>query len=76
MRLVRNDKVIRATQKSYEVLYKDRGFKPEEEVKKEEFPAYDDVVKADIRKMLDDKGIEYNERDNKSELYELLVGSD
>lgn len=48
----------------------------EEEAKQEDFPAYEDVVKADIRKMLDDKDIEYNERDNKSELYELLVGSD
>ena len=46
------------------------------EPKKVEVPAYDDVVKADIRDLLDDKGIEYNERDNKTVLYELLVGSD
>lgn len=37
---------------------------------------YDDVTIADITKLLDDRGIDYNSRDTKQELYDLLLGSD
>lgn len=38
--------------------------------------AYNDVTKSDIAKMLRKKGISYNKRDTKEELYDLLLGSD
>lgn len=38
--------------------------------------AYNDVTKSDIRDLLSEKGIEYNSRDNKVELYDLLLGSE
>lgn len=37
---------------------------------------YDEVTIADITKLLDDRGIDYNSRDTKQELYDLLLGSD
>lgn len=38
--------------------------------------AYNDITKAEIGQLLEDKGIEYNARDTKRELYNLLLGSD
>lgn len=37
---------------------------------------YNDLTKAEIAESLDEKGIDYNSRDTKKELYELLSGSD
>lgn len=38
--------------------------------------AYDDVTRADITKLLDNKRIAYNSKNTKQELYDLLLGSD
>lgn len=38
--------------------------------------AYDDVTKSDIAKLLRNRGIDYNKRDTKQELYDLLLGSE
>lgn len=37
---------------------------------------YDDVTKSDIVKQLGLKGISYNKRDSKRDLYDLLLGSE
>ena len=37
---------------------------------------YDDMTKADITKLLGDKGMEHNPRDTKQKLYDLLLGGD
>lgn len=37
---------------------------------------YEEITKADIIKMLEEKGIEHNPRDKKEDLYNLLLGSD
>lgn len=41
-------------------------------VEKTQLPAFDDLVKRDIKAMLDDGGVEYDERATKKELYEKL----
>lgn len=37
---------------------------------------YNELTKAEISELLDDKRIDYNSRDNKEKLVELLLGSD
>lgn len=39
---------------------------------KEELSNYEEMTKAEIKAILDTKGIEYNDRDNKSTLIKLL----
>lgn len=38
--------------------------------------AYDEATKTDIEQLLTEKGIDYNNRNTKQELYDLLLGSD
>lgn len=38
--------------------------------------AYDEVTKTDIEQLLTEKDIDYNNRNTKQELYDLLLGSD
>lgn len=37
---------------------------------------YDDMTKAEIGELLSERGIDYNPRDNKTKLIDLLLGSD
>ncbi len=38
--------------------------------------ALDEITKAEIADLLTDRGIKYNKKDNKQELYNLMLGSD
>lgn len=45
-------------------------------VELKDLPVYDEVTKADIRQLLDEQGIAYDNRANKSVLYDLLAESE
>ena len=74
----KGDKVIRATEKAFRVLYKEQGYKTydstEKDVKSEiEVPfadetQLDNLTNAEIKELLDEAGIEYGNRDTKAEL--------
>ena len=77
----KGDKVIRATEKAFRVLYKEQGYKPcnsmEKPVESEiEVPFSDestinnlqDLTNAEIKEILDRLGIAYGNRDTKAEL--------
>lgn len=71
--LVKDGKTIRATQKAYEVIYKSDGYK----IKGQEEPdqlGYEDITVAEIKDILDKDGVEYNEKDTKPVLFDLLRG--
>lgn len=81
----KDNHVISATGKAFNLLYKSRGYKannePTGEPKTEgkqgsNVVAYDEVTKAEIGQLLAEKHIEHNSRQNKQELYDLLLGSD
>lgn len=97
MKLIKDGKVIEATEKAYNLIYKHRGFKIynpdthllaylEREIDKtdevdaieeiEEIKPYGDITKAEIIEELAIKGIEYNPRDKKQVLYDLLIKGD
>lgn len=63
--IIKDGKVIQATEKAYRVVYKGLGYKPYN-------PELDDITKDEIMARLDEEGIEYNPRDRKEELYKLL----
>lgn len=50
------------------------GKTKQEDVKQEETFDYDNATKADITALLDEREIEYNARDTKQDLYDLLQG--
>lgn len=49
-----------------------KEFKPEQSISKMETVDYEEMTKAEIKELLDLKGIKYNDRDNKATLIELL----
>lgn len=53
---------------------REQALKQETVSKKEivESVDYEELTKAELKEMLDEKGIEYSDRDNKSKLIELL----
>ena len=82
-------RIIYATKKAYEVLYKRQGFRKAEDelIDATERPVIenkqdrhivgiDDITKTEISEMLSKKGIEHNPKDKKEVLYDLMVGSD
>ena len=86
MKLIKGNKIINATEKAYKVIYKNLGYKPydkeflnepvTDEDKGTNTKSYDDITKAEIIEELDRKGIEYNPRDKKQVLYDLLIKGD
>ncbi|WP_313150954.1 hypothetical protein [Lysinibacillus capsici] len=71
-------RVINATERAYELLYKGRGFKIYEEQEPVDFSTLDanelDEYKvADLKKYLDDKNIKYKSSDNKDDLITLIL---
>lgn len=86
MKLIKGNKIINATEKAYKVIYKDLGYKPydkeflnepvADEDKGTNIKPYDDITRAEIIEELDRRGIEYNPRDKKQVLYDLLVKGD
>jgi len=79
-------KTIKATEKAFNLLYKNRGFKPLEneplnqpvEDNKESIDVLgiEDYTKAQIVEILSQRGIEHNPRDRKDILYGLLVAGE
>ena len=86
MKLIKGNKIINATEKAYKVIYKNLGYKPydkeflnepvADEDKGTNIKLYDDITRAEIIEELDRKGIEYNPRDKKQVLYDLLIKGD
>ena len=86
MKLIKGNKIINATEKAYKVIYKNLGYKPydkeflnepvADEDKGTNIKLYDDITRAEIIEELDRRGIEYNPRDKKQVLYDLLIKGD
>ena len=78
------EKIIRATDKAYETIYKHRGFHPyietladptediDPEIPFVEPPTIDDLTKDEIIDLLKEADIPHNPRDRKGDLYNLL----
>lgn len=89
MKLIKGNKIINATEKAYNVVYKSLGFKiyKDEEIDLAEQPTneedegtnvigIDNITKSEIIEILTEKGIEHNPRDKKEILYNLMVQGD
>ena len=77
MKLIKGDNVITSTEKAYNLIYKPKGYvvySEVEEIKPTKF-VYDDMTKSQIMDELSELNIEYNSKNKKQELFELL-GSD
>lgn len=79
MKLIKGNKVINATEKAYRVVYKGMGYMEcglngHEEIRFADISEIENVTKAEIMQMLDERDIDYNQRDKKEELYNLLTG--
>lgn len=61
-------RVVEVTERAYEVLYKDRGFKP---VGNEE-SGLASKTKKELQAILETYNIEYSKRSNKEELISLI----
>lgn len=75
-------RVINATERAYEILYKGRGFKPYEEKPFVDLSKLDPVTLDDeytipaLKKYLDGQGIKYKSNDSKDELIDLIIGDE
>lgn len=82
----KENKVIRATEKAFNLLYKNRGYRPLEnkplnqpvEDNKEPIDVLgiEDYTKAQIVEILSQKGISHNPKDRKDTLYSLLMAGE
>ena len=72
-------RVINATERAYELLYKGRGYKPYEEKPFVDLSKLDPVTLDDeytipaLKKYLDGKSIKYKSSDNKDDLITLIL---
>ena len=85
IKLIKGDRVIKASEKAYRYLYKARGYKPFNPAKNGPVEAdntqvgindYQSMTKAEIGKVLTARGIDFNPRDRKEKLIELLAEGD
>ncbi len=89
MKLIKGNKIINATEKAYEVVFKHLGYKIYNNEKNDltEQPTNEDeegintigidnITKAEIIEILTQKGIDHNPRDKKEILYNLMVQGD
>ena len=83
--LIKGNKVIRASEKAFRIIYKARGYKPFNPAENRPMEAdnaqvgindYQGMTKAEIGKALASRGIDFNPRDRKEKLIELLVEGD
>ena len=70
MKIKRQGTVRFVTERAFLQTFKPLGYEIVEEPKQEK--TVDDYTKAEIMELLDEKGIEYNDRDKKADLFELL----
>lgn len=86
MKLIKGKKIINATEKAYRVIFKDLGYKIYEDEESDHVKqpvsedkegtnaiGIDDITKAEIIEILNEKGIEHNPRDKKEILYDLMI---
>ena len=85
MKLIKGKKIIKASEKAFRIIYKARGYKPynpaeNEPTKKDKVSVdtkgHEDMTKAEIAEILTEKGIDFNPRDRKDKLLELLMAGD
>ena len=89
MKLIKGNKIINATEKAYEVVFKHLGYKvySDKEIDLTEQPTNEDkegintigidnITKAEIIEILTQKGIDHNPRDKKEVLYNLMAQGD
>lgn len=75
-------RIINATERAFELLYKGRGFKPYEEKPFVDLSKLDPVTLDEeytipaLKKYLDGKRIKYKSNDNKDELIALIIGDE
>lgn len=78
MNIIKDGKIIDVTEKAFDVIYKDKGYKPYNadtvKTKKEDLEEanYDKLTKDEIIAKLEEKNINHNPNDLKAELLELL----
>ena len=89
MKLIKGNRIINATEKAYEVVFKHLGYKIYNNEKNDltEQPTNEDkegintigidnITKAEIIEILTQKGIDHNPRDKKEVLYNLMAQGD
>jgi len=79
-------KIIKATETAFNLLYKNRGFRPleneplnqpvEENKEPIDVLGIEDYTKAQIVEILSQRGIKHNTKDRKDILYDLLVAGE
>ena len=80
MKLIKDKHIIIATEKSYRVLYRGRGYVPYNDSPIESNPiindelVYDELTKSQIAVKLDKLKIDYDIKDKKQVLFDLLRG--
>ena len=78
MKIIKDDRILEVTEKAYNVVYKDLGYKPYvEEIEEgngdEGFKDINSYKKEEIIKILEEKEIEHNPNDKKEVLYNLMI---
>lgn len=84
IKIVKDDHVLMATQKAYDLIFKARGYSLADQVEdvEDKTAKVEDVQEVDysalnmdeLKDLLDERGIEYKARDNKDKLISLLEG--
>ena len=74
MKLIKDGRIIDATEKAYRVIFKDKGYVPYVHVGNDSNDEiqYDEITKGEIITKLSELGIEHNPRDKKQALFNLL----
>lgn len=78
-RYIKDGKSINATEKAYQVIFKGLGYKAyngNEHDPRTGSGDIEDMTKAEITEALTAKGIDFNPRDKKDKLLELLMAGD
>lgn len=74
-RYIKDGKSINATEKAFQVIFKGLGYRPCN-TEANQTGSTEDMTKAEITEALTAKGIDFNPRDRKDKLLELLVAGD
>ena len=74
MKYQKGERILEPLDKDMESMLIKAGWEPLEKatVSEKAIVDYEEMTKAEIKEILDEKGIEYSDRDNKATLIELL----